>query len=238
MTRRAGFVVAILSAVWLTHTAAAQSHFKLQSAEDKRDEYNVILRKVFKRIYGKDVVLSVLCVPSFVPEEAGGILKTAQGYQAFVIVPSASTWETEYHRFIKEAGPDGKEVPWHPSKNIKQGLPVSYRDIKTRIQARRVSAQLPERFKQLWQAKLLEAIHPPPGPDESERYIVTDGVTYHYSMPLQSYGLITAEGQLVLENTPVWLMGDLSEKLMDYARGKISEEKLQRALGRVERKKA
>jgi hypothetical protein len=231
-------VLAILAAVCGGHTAAAQSHLKLQSAEDKRDEYNVILRKVFKRIYGNDVVLSVLCVPSFVPEEAGGILKTRQGYEAFAIVPSASTWETEYHRFIKEAGPDGKEVPWYPSKNIKQGLPVSYRDIQTRIQTRPVSAELAERLKQLWQAKLLQALHPPPGPDESERYIVTDGVSYHYSILLQSHGLVTAEGQLILEKTPVWLMGELSEKLMDYAKGKVSEQELRNALRRVERKKA
>src|SRR5438132_486394 len=66
-------------------SARAQKHLVLQSAEDRRDEYNVILRKVFKRIYGEDVVLSVLCVPSFVPEEAAGILKTPKGYEAFAL---------------------------------------------------------------------------------------------------------------------------------------------------------
>jgi hypothetical protein len=76
----------------------------------------VILRKVFKRIYGKDVVLSVLCVPSFVPEEAAGILKTSQGYEAFALTPSSSTWSTEYHRFIKEADAHGKEIPFDPPR--------------------------------------------------------------------------------------------------------------------------
>ena len=50
MTRHTEFALAIFAAVWLTHTAAAQGHLKLQSAEDKRDEYTVILHKVFERI--------------------------------------------------------------------------------------------------------------------------------------------------------------------------------------------
>jgi len=238
MTRLVGLVLTILVAVWLMHTAAAQSHLKLQSAEDKRDEYNVILRKVFKRIYGPDVVLSTLCVPSFVPEEAAGILKTPQGYQVFAATPSASTWETEYSRFIKQAGPDGREVPYNRAENLKKGLPYDYRGIKVRIQARPVSTDLAKRIKQVWQAKLLEALHPPRGPDESERYIVTDGVSYHYSMPLQGHGTVTAEGQLILEHTPVWLMGDLSNKMIAYANGKASEDDLNKAVRRVENKKA
>jgi hypothetical protein len=237
MTCRAGFAFAISAAVWLTHTAAAQRHLELQSAEERRDEYNVILRKVFKRIYGPDVVLSSLCVPSFVPEEATGILKTPQGYQVFAATPSASTWETEYHRFIKQAGPDGREIPYNRSENLKKGLPYDYRGIKMRLQARPVSADLAERIKQVWEAKLLEAMNPPLAPKESERYIVLDGVTYHYSMPLQGHRTVTAEGQLILENTPVWLMGQLSDKLIAYAKSKASEDELEKALRRVERKK-
>jgi hypothetical protein len=239
MSRVTVCALAVSATVWLTHTAAAQtSHLKLQSAEDKRDEYSVILRKVFKRIYGSDVVLSTLCVPSFVPEEAAGILQTRQGYQVFAATPSASTWETEYSRFIKQAGPDGREVPYNRAENLKKGLPYDYRGIKVRIQARPVSADLAERIKKLWQAKLLHALHPPRGPDESERYIVTDGVSYYYSMALQGHGTVTAEGQLILENTPVWLMGELSDKLISYAKGKASEEDLKKAVTRVESKKA
>ena len=239
MSRITTRALAVSAAVWLTHTVAAQTnHLKLQSAEDRRDEYSVILRKVFKRIYGPDVVLSTVCVPSFVPEEAGGILKTAQGYQIFAATPSASTWETEYSRFIKQAGPDGREIPYNRAENLKKGLPYDYHGIKVRIQTRPVSVDLAERIKQIWQAKLLQSLHPPPGPDESERYIVTDGVSYYYSMPLQSHGTVTAEGQLISENTPVWLMGELSDKLISYAKGKASEDDLKKAVRRVESKKA
>jgi hypothetical protein len=231
--------LAVSATASLTHTAVAQtSHLKLQSAEDRRDEYNVILRKVFKRIYGPDVVLSTLCVPSFVPEEAAGILQTRQGYEVFAATPSASTWETEYSRFIKQAGPEGREIPYNRAENLKKGLPYDYHGIKVRIQTRPVSVDLAERIKQLWQAKLLQALHPPRGPDESERYIVTDGVSYYYSMPLQSHGAVTAEGQLISEDTPVWLMGELSNKLISYAKGKASEEDLKKAVRRVEIKKA
>lgn len=237
MTYRVGFLLVIFASVQLTHTADAQSHLKLQSAEDKRDEYNVILHKVFKRIYGPEVVLSTLCVPSFVPEEAAGLLKTTRGYEVFAATPSASTWETEYSRFIKQAGPDGREIPYDRAKNLKKGLPYDYHGINVRIQARPVSTDLAERIKQLWQAKLLEALRPPPEPKSDERVIVLDGVTYHYSMRLPGHGTITAEGQIVDRNTVVWLMGDLSEALSAYAKGKASEGDLKKALRRVENKK-
>src|SRR5713101_9711696 len=219
-------------------SARTQKHLVLQSAEDRRDEYNVILRKVFKRIYDEDVVLSVLCVPSFVPEEAAGILKTSKGYEAFAVTPSASTWSTEYHRFIKEVDAHGKEIPFNPARNTKTGLPTSYRGIKTRLQSRPLSANLAERIKQLWQAKLLEALHPPPEPKDSERVIVLDGVSYYYAMPLQGHGLVTAEGKLVDQNTTVWLMGEFSEVLSRYAKGKASEGELKKALKCVESQRA
>ena len=228
----------LVAGVWLTHAVAAQKHLVLQSPEDKRDEYNVILHKVFKRIYGDDVVLSVLCVPSFVPEEAAGILKTRQGYEAFALTPSASTWSTEYHRFIQEVDAHGKAIPFNPANNLKKGLPTSYHGIKTHLQSRRLSPQLVESIKKLWQAKLLEALHPPPEAKDNERVIVLDGVSYYYSMPLGGHGLVTAEGKLVGQNTVVWLMGELSEALTAYAKGKASENDLKKALRRIETKKA
>ena len=237
MPRVVRYWLILVTGGWLVHTAAAQKHLVLQSLEDKRDEYNVILRKVFKRIYGDDVVASVLCVPSFVPEEAAGILKTPQGYKAFALTPSASTWSTEYHRFIKEVDAHGKEIPFNPAKNLKKGLPTSYHGIKTHLQSRRLSPQLAERIKQLWQAKLLEALHPPPEPKDNERVIVLDGVSYYYSMPLQGHGLVAAEGKLVDQNPAVWLMGEFSEALTAYAKGKASESDLKKALRRIETKK-
>jgi hypothetical protein len=226
--------------VWLADSVVAQKYLTLQSAQDRRDEYNVILSKVFKRIYGDDVVLSVVCVPSFVPENAAGILKTALGYEVFSITPSASTWQTEYHRFFKTTDANGKQIPlpWHPAENIKEGLPINYRGIKTRVQSKRVSADLAERIKQVWQAKLFQALNPPHGGDGSERFIVTDGVRYQYSIPLQGHGLVTAQGRLVLKNTPVWLMGELSEVLSAYAQGQASENDVKEVLRRVETKKS
>ena len=238
MRRVFRFTVMIAAAALLTHTAAAQRHLELKSKEDLRDKYEVFLRKVFSRIYRDDVVLSVVCVPSFVPEEASGILQTLRGYEVFSITPSASVWSTEYHSIIRSFDVHNREIRWKPADNIKQGLPVSYRDIKTQIQARPVSADIAERIKQLWRAKLLEALNPPPGPDPSERYITTDGVRYQYSMLLQGHGRVTADGKLVLEKTPVWLMGRFSEALSAYAKGQISEHVLKKELRRVETKKA
>jgi hypothetical protein len=231
---RVSFSVLIAATVVLTHTAAAQKHLELKSKEDLQDKYEVFLRKVFSRIYRDDVVLSVLCVPSFVPEEASGILKTSGGYQVFSVTLSDSVWSTEYQQFI---GLEREEIQRRRKERLKRGLPLSYREIKTRIQARPVSADVAERIKQLWQAKLLEALNPP-GPDESERYITLDGVSYQYAMPLRGHGLVTADGKLVLKDTPVWLMGEFAEALSAYAQGRISENVLKKELRRVETKNA
>lgn len=237
MQRVLRFCAMIAAAVAVTHTVAAQQHLKVTSKEDSQP-YAGFLRKVFSRIYRHDVVLSVICVPSFVPEEATGVLRTPSGYHVFSVTPSASVWSTEYHSmFGRRTDEHNREIRWKPADNIKEGLPVSYRDIKTRIQARPVSADLAERIKQLWQAKLLESLNPPPGPDESERYITTDGVRYQYSMLLQGHGRVTADGKLVLKNTPVWLMGEFSEAFSAYAKGKISEDVLRKELRRVRRKR-
>ena len=71
----------------ITQTAVAQRHLVPESREDRTDKYHALLRTVFARARDKDVVLSVLVVPSFVPEEAAGILKTARGDEAFAITP-------------------------------------------------------------------------------------------------------------------------------------------------------
>ena len=238
MQRIVRYSALIAAAVVLAHVAAAQDHLKLQSKDDFRDKYEGFLRKVFARIYQRDVVLSVVCVPSFVPEEASGILQTARGYEVFSITLSASVWSTEYHSIIRSFDEHNREIRWKPADNIKQGLRVSYRDIKTQVQARPISASVAERVKQLWQAKLHEALNPPSRHDPSDDYITTDGVSYQYSMPLQGHGRVTADGKLVLEKTPVWLMGEFSEALAAYAKGKIFEDVLKKELRRVETKKA
>jgi hypothetical protein len=232
------FSAVVAATILLAHPAEAQKHLELKSKEDLQDKYEVFLRKVFSRIYRGDVVLSVLCVPSFVPEEAAGILKTSRGYEAFSVTLSASVWSTEYHSIIRSFDEHNRENRWEPADNVKQGLPISYRDIRTRIQTRPVSAALGERMKQLWRAKLLEALNPPPGPDESDRYITLDGVSYQYSMPMQGHGRVTADGKLVLRDTPVWLMGEFADALSAYAQGRISEDVLIKVLKRVESKKA
>jgi hypothetical protein len=238
MQRIVRFSAVLAATVMLGHTAMAQKHLELKSKEDLQDKYEVFLRKVFSQMYRDDVVLSALCVPSFVPEEGAGIFKTSRGYEVFSITPSASVWSTEYHSIIRSFDEHNREIRWKPADNIKKGVPISYRDIKTRMQTRPVSAELAERIKQLWQAKLLEALNPPPEPDESERYITLDGVRYQYSMPLQGHGRITADGKLVLKNTPVWLMGEFAEALSAYAQGRISEDVLKKELRRVQTKKA
>ena len=238
MQRVVRFSAIFAAAAVLTHSAAAQKHLELKSKDDLQDKYEVFLRKVFGRIYRDDVVLSVLCVPSFVPEGAGGILKTSSGYEVFSLAPSDSVWSTEYHSIIRRFDEHNREIRWKPADNIKEGLPASYREIKTRIQARPVSAELAEQIKQLWQAKLLQALNPPPGGDGTEGYITLDGVRYQYSMLVPGHGRVTADGKLVLQNTPVWLMGEFSEALLAFANGKISEDVLRKELKRVASKKA
>ena len=211
-----------------------QSRLDLQSTEDQRDAYNVILRKVFKRAYDDDVVVAAVYLPGSIPERACGILKSARGYEAFLIDASASTWDVEYDRFIygdpriKEECVDtkGNKIPC-PKAPRKKGLPKGYRDIKTTLRTRPLPSDTTERIKQLWRAKLLEALHPPTN-DNSDRVIMLDGASYLYSMRLPGHGLVTAEGICGDEGTVVRRMGDLADALTFYANGVRSEDYLRR----------
>jgi hypothetical protein len=235
----------LAAATCLADVGDPQSHLDLQSPEDQQDEYNVILRKVFERAYGDDVVVTALFVPSFIPERACGILRSSRGYEAFAIEPSASTWEVEYDRFIygdkrvKEECFDtkGNKIPCTKTPR-KKGLPESYRGIKTSIYRRPMPSDIAENIKRLWQAKLLEALHPPPKRNDSDRVLMLDGASYQYSMRIAGHGLVTAEGIQGDKGTVARVMGDLADALAYYAYGIRSEDYLKKAVRRAEARHA
>jgi hypothetical protein len=225
-------------------TALAQERLLPESDYNKTDEYYQILKQVFQRLYGDDVVLSVLIVPSFSPEEAAGILKTEGEYKAFILTPSASVWQTEYDRLVEpnvtHLDEKGNELPKEapsPAERKKRGLPDSYRDIKTRLQTKSLPPAVAERLSRIWQTRISETLHPTPTPKneaDSERTFVLDGTSYYFATRLPESGLVIAEGIPADKGTLVWRLMDLAEALGGYAKGKSSLATLQKRLRAVE----
>jgi hypothetical protein len=82
--------------------------------------------------------------------------------------------------------------------------------------------------------KIGETIHPPPAAKSDERYIVTDGVDYYFTMSVKGHGLVTAKAEPAEERTFVWRMSEFVETLSEYAKGKVSVQALKKALAHVE----
>ena len=231
----------LLSFAILAGNAAAQHYLLPEAGWKKHDAYHVALREVFHRIYNKEVVSFVLVVPSFEPEKAAGVMQTTTGYKAFCVTPSASVWETKNNRAESEAptihlDSRGNEL-WRekpdPEAWRKRGLPDSYHDISTRFQTRVLPVDVAETLNQVWQKRVSEAFHPPPGKN-ADRVVITDGVSYYYSTRLPGRGLVTTEGKPAEKNTLVWRLGDLAEAVSDYAQGKASLARLEKMLRPVE----
>ena len=100
------------------------------SREGRWDKYDTMLREVFSRARDKDIILSALMVPSFVPEGASGIFRTKAWLGGIREHRRRATRvETEYDRLIPTVDKHGKVIPPDPAKRRKRGLPESYRQI-------------------------------------------------------------------------------------------------------------
>jgi len=234
----------VLALFITTCAALAQTRLMPESDYDKTDEYRQILKHVFQRLDADDVVLSVLVVPSFSPEEAAGVLKVDEGYKAFVLTPSASVWQTEYDRLVApnvtRLDAKGNELPKetpNPAERKKHGLPDSYRDIRTRVKTRSLPPSVAERLSRIWQARVSEGLHTTPTPKseaDAERTIVLDGTSYYFATRLPDSGLVIAEGRPADKGTLVWRLMDLAEALAGYAKDKSSLKTLEKRLRAVE----
>jgi len=220
-------------------SAVAQDRLIPEDDPFAHDEYHAKIREVFADVLRCDIVVQLLLVPSFQPEEIAGIRKSEKGFEAFASKPSAHIWTTFNIQEIesgKQRWMDEHNNPIPPEKNpslpdMKKRAPSDYREIHVHTDTRPISDALTERIRSIWQDMLVNARTP------NDHNLGVDGEDYHFSMPLGSRGSVSAT---------VWSPSDgktlalvlLGEALADYARRRIDEAALIRKLVPLERKQA
>ena len=221
----------------LATVASGQDHLTPEPGifGDEHD-YFVKVREVFAEVYLTKVILQVVVLPSFQPEEIAGIRKTDAGFEAFVAKPSSIIWETytiyeEETEEQRQADREGKDFPLDPNSELakmKRQSPSDFRKITIHTDARPISVPVKERIERAWQKMLLAARHP-----KTPR-LGLDGVEFHFSMFIIEHGIVTAE---------VWspdrgkarAFTELAEALIEFARWGTDEAKLKSLLKPLER---
>lgn len=236
MTRNIAFL--ILSAVMVipTQRTEGQSRLARLSVEQEKDDYYVILQRVFHRIYGRDVVVAELFAPGDGNKEsATGVLKMAKGYEAFALFASPSVWKTEYRRFLQGTEEHcvddaGRTIPC-PAKTRSKSAVTSYRDIRVIMKRRVLSADIAGRLEGVWQQRVQEALHRPTFSDYEN---TIGGLEHYYSVRSRNHNWATILGQNSDENTDPGRMAALARALRGYVLGVVSETELTKTLITVE----
>ena len=219
--------------------AVAQDHLTPEDDPFAQDEYHAKIREVFADVLHHDILVQVLLVPSFQPEEIAGIRRSEKGFEAFASKPSAQIWTTFNIQEIesgKQRWMDEHDKPIPPEKNpslpdMKKRAPSDYREIHVHTDTRAISDALTERIRTIWQDMLANARQP------TDRNLGVDGEDYHFSMPLRDRGIVSATVWSPSGGKTLALVS-LGEALADYASGRADEATLIRRLKPLERKKA
>ena len=238
MPHRMKTSLSVALALLAVASAVAQDHLTPEDDPFAQDEYHAKIREVFADVLRHDIVVQVLFVPSFQPEEIAGIRKTEKGLEAFASKPSAQIWTTFNIQEIesgKQRWMDEHNNPIPPEKNpslpdMKKSAPSDYREIHVHTDTRPVSDALTKRIRTIWQDMLADARQP------TDRNLGTDGEDYHFSTPLRGHSV----------SATIWSPSDgktlalvlLGEALADYARGRADEVTLIKRLKPLERTEA
>lgn len=197
----------------------------------------MILQRVFHRLFGPDVIVAELFAPGTGDEEsATGVLKTANGYEAFALFASPSVWKTEYRRFTR--GTDehcvddaGRTIPCAAEPRSRKAA-TRYRDIKVITKSRVLSANVALRLERVWQQRVREALRQPTFSDYEN---TIGGLEHYYSARSGMRNWVTILGQNSDENTAPGRMAALARELRGFALGAVSETALTKTLITVER---
>lgn len=216
-----------------TQGVEGRNRFTKLSTKQIEDDYYVILRRVFHRLYDGDVVVAELfAVGSGDVENATGVLKTAKGYRVLALFSGPSVWNIFEQGFEEHCIDEtGKVIPCGPKARPK-GAPRSYRDVKVVMKTRRLSNDLAARIVRVWQQRVREALRRPVLTDEERGYI--GGSKHYYSVRLSGGNWSTVLGQTGGENTDTERMATLADAMRGYATGEDSENAITTALKPLE----
>ena len=215
----------------------AQDHLEPQAPFPGSEQYWVDMRQVFAEAYAPNVILRVFKSPSLgIEDVVTGIRETNGSYEAFIITSSSRVWDLEEVRQIKAGGkngirPDGTLAdgsPYSPYVRLVQETPASAAQIKTKMEAASISTRLAKRIAKVWQKELLAAKVP------TEKRQGFDGEVFSFSAPVEGRGTVTAVIWSPQDESKMGRLVSLTETLGKFARKQIGEEKIAKAVKKLE----
>lgn len=221
----------------LARSGAAEDHLVPEPGIfGQLDEYELKVRQVFAGAYDPDVLLRVVIIASFRPEEVAGIRKTDKGYEAFAMKPSSTVWNMELVRLYENGqmttfDRGGQRLPLAKDESfqkLKKETPADVHQITTTTESAPLALALAERIERIWQRMLLDARH------VKKPSLGTDGAAYHFSMWIKYHGIVSASVWSPDEHTRMGALVNLSYELADYARDKSDAQKLANLLKPLE----
>jgi hypothetical protein len=198
--------------------ANAQDHLEPEPGVlSDKDEYYAKVREIFAPAYGSDIVLRIVIAASSIPEQVAGIRKTADRYEAFVVVSESAVWDTY---FMVNAHPGGEVL-----QQLKRRAPSEYRQIRIHFYSAPIPAETVQRLVQIWHKMLLDARKPTDGS------IGLDGTTYRFD--LSTLEGKSAEVWSPKKGTKTLALVNIGIALSKYAKGQLNEKELAQALEKL-----
>lgn len=219
--------------------APAQDHLEPPAPFPESEQCWADMRQVFAEAYAPNVILRVFRLPSLGSEDVVTAIRETNGsYEAFIITSSSRVSDLEEVRQIKAGRkrgirPDGTLAdgsPHSPYVRLVRETPASAAEIKTKMEAAPISAQLAKRIAKVWQEELLAARVPT---KEREGF---DGETFSFSAAVGSRGTVTADIWSPDAGSRMERLVSLVETLEKFARKQNGEEEIAKALKNLEQK--
>ena len=233
--------IAIVCAIGLTalvEMLAAQQRLEPEVGQlAEGNEYEDKIRQVFTDALKGQTVLRVVIVPSFQPEQVIGIRSSPDRFEAFVVTPSSSIWQTHYTSILEYSVRMAKENNDEASvsglleqiEEAKKEHPYDVREIKTTTATRVISDKLVKRVMSIWERMILQARPPKYLP------VRTDGVSYHFSMWVRGRGNISAKTWSPDRDTRAEYLSIVAEALKAFVDETVEESEISRWVSKLEK---
>jgi len=169
-----------------------------------RFEYESMLRIFFSRGYDDDVILRMVCLPSFQREWLVGMysritrIKKNKEYLVFLLRPDKQIWSTVADKNKKE----------------------DFYKIKLELDESAIDKDSAEMLIALWNEMLSKSKYP-----QIPRRMGFDGASYHFSSDIEGRGRIAGWTWSPDKDTDTGRLAEIGKLLADYAKGEPDKRK-------------
>lgn len=190
----------------------------------KPENYEHQLKYIFKDSLNADVILSSLVTPSSSKEYLVGIRNKNGKNLLFSITPETRVANIKLLKEIESGKSQkydskGNKIPFEIDPfyiDLKKSTPLTYKDIKVEIHETVIPQEITDRIFSAWESALLNVKR------ERKPELFLDGSTYHYSMKIKGFGLISGQ-RITSDRAPrMTALTGLTDSMYSFSRKEAS----------------